>query len=92
MPLHVDIPHEPFTLVRAGTVGDTLLKPQAAYFTEHGGRRGAVLPIEGRQPLRRPPVRRAILLEFNADCPFRIVMSPEELAKAELGELGRRWA
>jgi hypothetical protein len=56
MLLHVDIPHEPFTLVRAGSAGDTLnkildsLKPQAAYSTEHDGRRGAVLLIEGRQP------------------------------------------
>ena len=40
MLLTVDIPHEPFnSLVRAGTVGDTInkilanLKPQAAHFT-----------------------------------------------------------
>jgi hypothetical protein len=29
---------------------------------------------------------------FNADCHFRVVMSPDELGKAGLGELGKRWA
>jgi hypothetical protein len=30
-------------------------------------------------------------LNFNADCRFRIVMSPEELSKAGLAELGEKW-
>jgi hypothetical protein len=30
--------------------------------------------------------------KFIADGRFRIVMSLDELAKAELGELGKRWA
>ena len=68
MLLKVDIPHEPFNTPRAGrrrpwrhdrTRSSYSLKPQAAYFTEQDGRRGAVLLIEVRQPLRRPPVRRA---------------------------------
>lgn len=99
MLLHVDIPHEPFnSLVRAGTAGDTLakildnLKPQAAYFTEQHGRRGAVLLIEVDSPSDVPRFVEPFFLKFNADCRFRIVMSPEELAKAGLGEIGKRWA
>ena len=99
MLLTVDIPHEPFnSLVRAGTVGDTInkildsLKPQAAYFTEQDGRRGAVLVIEVTSPSDIPKFAEPFFLKFNADCRFRIVMSPDELGKAGLGELGKLWA
>ena len=30
-------------------------------------------------------------LKFEADCHFRIVMSPEDLGRAGLEELGRKW-
>jgi len=30
-------------------------------------------------------------LNFNADCEFRIAMSPEDLGKAGLDELGKKW-
>jgi hypothetical protein len=99
MLLTVDIPHEPFnSLVRAGTAGDTLnkildsLKPQAVYFTEQDGRRGAVLVIELDSPSDVPRFAEPFFLKFNADCRFRIVMSPDELGKAGLSELGKRWA
>ena len=46
--IHVKIPHEPFnTLVRNGTAGDKIkqiledLRPEAVYFTEYNGQRGA---------------------------------------------------
>jgi hypothetical protein len=98
MLLHVDIPHEPFnSLVRAGTAGETLtkildsLKPQAAYFTEQDGRRGAFLVIDVASPSDVPGFAEPFFLKFNADCRFRIVMSPDDLAKAGLGELGKRW-
>jgi hypothetical protein len=99
MLLHVDIPHEPFnSLVRAGTAGDTLtrildsLKPEAAYFTEQDGRRGAFLVIDVASPSDVPRFAEPFFLKFNADCRFRIVMSPQELAKAGLEDLGKRWA
>jgi hypothetical protein len=99
MLLHVDIPHEPFnSLVRAGNAGDTLskildsLKPQAVYFSEQDGRRGAVLLIELDSPSDIPRFAEPFFLKFNADCRFRVVMSPDDLAKAGLGELGKRWA
>ena len=99
MLLHVDIPHEPFnSLVRAGTAGETLskildsLKPQAVYFSEQDGRRGAVLLIELDSPSDIPRFAEPFFLKLNADCRFRVVMSPDDLAKAGLGELGKRWA
>jgi hypothetical protein len=31
-------------------------------------------------------------LNFQANCKFRIVMSPEDRQKAGLAELGKKWA
>ena len=31
-------------------------------------------------------------LKLNANCKFRILMSPEDLQKASLGDLGKKWA
>jgi hypothetical protein len=97
--LSVDIPHEPFnSLVRAGTAGDKLtkildsLKPLAVYFTERDGHRGAELVIDVASPSDVPRFAEPFFLTFNADCRFRIAMSPDDLAKAGLAELGKRWA
>jgi hypothetical protein len=99
MLLTVTIPHEPFnTLVRekkAGTILQRILeeiKPEAAYFTEQDGSRGAVLVIEVAEPSRVPSFAEPFFLNFNADCKFRIVMSPDDLARAGLDALGEQWA
>ena len=99
MLLTVDIPNEPFNgLVRAGTAGDTInkilesLKPQAVYFTEQDGRRGAVLLIEVDSPSDIPRFAEPFFLKFNADCRFRVALSPDDLGKAGLGKLGKQWA
>jgi hypothetical protein len=98
MLLSVTIPHEPFnTLVRekkAGTILQRILaemKPEAAYFTEQDGSRGAVFVIEVSDPSRVPSFAEPFFLNFNADCRFRIVMSPEDLARAGLDALGEQW-
>jgi hypothetical protein len=51
--MNIRIPHEPFnTAVRQGTAGATLqriieeAKPEAVYFTEQNGTRGAVMVVE----------------------------------------------
>ena len=82
MLLHVDTPHEPFTLVRAGSAGDTLnkildsLKPQAAYLTGHAGRRAPCCPSKVASPSDVPRFAEPFFLKFNANWRFRIVMSP----------------
>lgn len=99
MLLTADMPHEPFnTLVRNGTAGQVLgqilesLKPQAAYFTEEHGRRCAILVVEVSGPSDVPRFAEPFFLKFNADCRFRIVMSPDDLARAGLEALGKQWA
>jgi hypothetical protein len=39
-----------------------------------------------------PSFAEPFFLNFNADCRFRIVMSPEDLGRAGLEELGKKWA
>ena len=99
MLLTVEIPHEPFnSLVRKGTAGEIInrilsdLKPEVAYFTEQDGKRGCVLVINVEEPSRVPSFAEPFFLAFNADCRFRIAMTPEDLAKAGLEQLGKKWA
>ena len=98
MMLTVKKPHEPFnTLVRNGKIGAVMgriledLKPEAAYFTEHDGTRGGVFIVDVAEPSRVPVIAEPFFLQFNADCRFRIVMSPQDLAKAGLEEIGKKW-
>jgi hypothetical protein len=82
MLMNVRIPHEPFnTLVREGSI----------YFTEQGGTRGAVAIIDVDDSSRIPSFSEPFFLHFNADCEFRIAMSPEDLGNAGLDELGKKW-
>jgi hypothetical protein len=98
MLLTARFPSEPFnTLVRKGHAGKILqsivedLKPEAVYFTEEGGQRGAILVVDLPGPSDVPRIVEPFFLSFNADCRFNVVMSPEDLAKAGLDEIGKRW-
>jgi hypothetical protein len=99
MLLSVKIPHEPFnTLVRNGSAGKKLLSivealhPEAVYFTEQAGKRGAIMIVDVADPSRVPSLAEPWFLTFNADCEFHIVMKPEDLARAGLEDLGKKWA
>ncbi|MGH6848956.1 MAG: hypothetical protein ACREDD_00650 [Methylocella sp.] len=99
MLLTVEIPHEPFnTLVRNGTAGQILqrileaIKPEAAYFTEQDGTRCGIFLINVQNASDIPSFAEPFFLNFEADCKFRTVMSPEDLQKAGLDELGKKWA
>jgi hypothetical protein len=96
--MNVKIPHEPFnTHVRKGTAGATLnkildaVKPEAVYFTEHDGHRGAVLVVEMSEASRIPALAEPWFLAFNADVQFRIAMTPEDLKKSGLDEIAKKW-
>ena len=98
MLMNVTFPHELFNLaVRDGSVGGKVgrileqLKPEAVYFTEQDGRRGAFLIVNLESPSQVPALAEPWFLAFNADVKFRIVMSPEDLKMAGLEELGKKW-
>jgi hypothetical protein len=99
MLLKVKLPLEPFnTAVKDGTAGKKMkaildaLKPEAAYFTEHDGQRGGILVINLENSSQVPKFAEPWFLTFNASCEFQIAMTPEDLGKAGLEELGRKWA
>ena len=96
--LNVHIPHEPFnTLVTEGKAGEIIqdiineLKPESIYFTEQGGTRGAVLVVNIDEPSQVPSFSEPFFLKFNADCEFRVAMTPEDVGKAGLDDLGQKW-
>ena len=98
MLMNIRIPHEPFnSLVKAGKAEQIIvrileeIKPEAIYFTEQHGMRGAIAIIDVAEPSRVPSFAEPFFLHFNADCEFRIVMTPEDLGKAGLEELGKKW-
>ena len=99
MLLDITIPHEPFnSLVRQGVAGKKLgeildaLKPEAAYFSEQGGKRGAILVVDLADPSKIPSFAEPWFLTFNASVEFRIAMTPEDLGRANLESLGKKWA
>jgi hypothetical protein len=99
MLLQVKFPHEPFNAaVKDGSVGKKMqriledIKPEAAYFTEMDGTRGAILIVDLKDPSKVPALAEPFFLQFNADCSFRIVMTPDVLAKAGLEAIGKKWA
>jgi hypothetical protein len=98
MLLNVTFPHEPFnTAVRNGTAGKTIskileaIKPEAVYFTEQDGHRGATLVLKLEKASEVPALAEPWFLHFHADCKFRIAMTPEDLQRAGLEELGKKW-
>jgi hypothetical protein len=99
MLLTVEFPHEPFnSLVRSGKTGQVLgrildaIKPEAAYFTEQDGMRAGIFVIDVKNPSDVPAFAEPFFLNFHANCKFRVVMSPEDLKKAGLEELGKKWS
>ena len=98
MLMHVHFSLEPFnTAVRDGTAGEKIqrileaIKPEAAYFSEQDGKRGATLVVNVDTPSDVPALAEPFFLTFNAAVEFRICMTPEDLATADLDKLGKQW-
>ena len=97
--LTVELPVEPFnTLVRNGKVGAILnriqeaIRPEAVYFAEVDGRRCGIYIINLQDASEIPFYAEPFFLNFQAECKFRPVMTSEDLKKAGLEDLGRKWA
>ena len=67
------------------------LQPEAAYFSERHGQRGALLVVNVESPSDVPRLAEPWFLTFEAEVEFRVCMSPEDLGRAGLDELGRHW-
>ena len=74
MLLNVKLPHQPFNAaVKNGTAGSKLsrileaIKPEAVYFTEQNGQRGAMLIVDLPDPSKIPALAEPWFLTFEAD-------------------------
>jgi hypothetical protein len=99
MLLAVEFPPEPFnSLLRKGKVGKIIeriletIKPSTAYFTERDGNRGGIFVVDVKSSSDIPFFAEPFFLNFEANCSFHILMSPEELEKAGLEDLGKKWS
>ena len=99
MLMNVTVPNEPFNAaVRNGTVGQIIgkileaIKPEAVYFTEQDGQRGAVLVVNVNRPSDIPALAEPWFLNFEADCQLRIAMTPDDVRDAGLEALGKKWS
>ena len=98
MLMNIIFPLEPFnSAVRDGTVGSKMkaileqIKPEAVYFTDLNGQRGGVLVVDVKEASDVPALAEPWFLTFEADVEFRIAMTPEDLARADLDKLGKTW-
>jgi hypothetical protein len=99
MLMNIAFPHEEFNLmVKNGTAGKKLrmiledMRPEAAYFTEQNGQRGAVVIVDIEDQSKIPAFAEPWFLNFKADVQFRIAMTPADLEKSGLDELGKKWS
>ena len=97
--LNIKFPHDEFNAAVAdGTAGEKLkrildeLKPESVYFTNHRGLRSAVLVADLADASKIPALAEPWFLLFKAHVDFKFVMTPEDLAKAGLEDLGKKWA
>jgi hypothetical protein len=87
--LKVNIPVESGNAAaKAGKLGATIqsilaeLKPEAAYFTDDGGRRAGFIVLDLQDASQIPAVAEPWFLAFNASVEIHPVMVPDDLAKA----------
>ena len=98
MLIHVKAPHKEFNdYTKDGSVGWKIkkildeIKPEAVYFTEYNGRRGLIMIADVAKPSDVPKIAEPWFLTFNADVEFHVAMTPEDLEKADLEKLGKKW-
>lgn len=98
MLLRVVMPLEPFnSMVKKGTVGKNLekimgdLKPEAAYFTLTDGQRTLLMAININKPSDYVKYAEPFFLQFDAECSYDIVLTPDELKSSGIEEMGKKY-
>ena len=96
--MHISMPPEKFNeAVRDGSVGKKMTRiledtrPEAAYFTGIDGKRGGFLIVNMANASEMPGLAEPWFLNFNATVEFWPVMIPEDLQKAGLDAIGKKW-
>jgi Protein of unknown function (DUF3303) len=96
--VHVSLPVEKFNqAVRAGTAGQKLAailddtKPEAAYFCAKDGRRGGFLIVNVSDASEMPRIAEPWFLHFDAAVEFLPAMTPQDLQRAGLDQIAKKW-
>lgn len=96
--MEVSLPLEKFNAaVLDGTAGEKMgrilaeLKPEAAYFTAVNGKRGGYLIVDLKNTSEIPKFAEPWFLYFDAKVSFTPCMTPDDLQKAGLEKLGKKW-
>ena len=96
--LKAKLPNDPFNAaVKDGTAGAKLnrilesLQPEAVYFTEWQGQRMAMLFLDVPDASKIPTISEPWFLTFHAEIELKVVMTPADLKKAGLEDLGKKW-
>jgi hypothetical protein len=85
-------------LVKDGSAGAKIsqalesIRPQAVYFGEREGLRGGTMIVDLDDPSKMPAIAEPLFLLFDARVSFHPVMTPEDLKKAGLEALGKKYA
>ena len=94
----VSLPAQKFNeLLRDGSAGKKIgniledTKPEAAYFTSKNGTRGGYVVYNIAQASDIPRYAEPWFLTFEALVEFMPAMVPEELQKAGLDEIAKKW-
>lgn len=97
--MKVKMPHKPFNAaIKDGSVEVKLnkileaIKPEAVYFTEQNGLRGALIIVDISDASKIPALAEPWFLTFEADVEVHIAMTPADLQNAGLKELGKKWS
>ena len=96
--MHVSMPVEKFNEAqRDGSAAKKLgriledTKPEAAYFTAKDGRRGGYIIVNIANASDIPRLAEPWFLNFNATVEIMPAMIPEDLQKAGLDEIAKKW-
>jgi hypothetical protein len=98
MLMHIKLPHDEFNEAmeegEAGRMIDKIVEdagPEAIYFTEYEGQRGAIMIVDLDSASDVPRYAEPWLLGFNADVEFHVCMTPDDLKSARLDKLAKKW-
>jgi hypothetical protein len=96
--MHISLPVEKFNqAVRDGTAGQKLgrilddARPEAAYFCAKDGKRGGFLIVNMSDTSEIPRFAEPWFLHFDATVEFLPTMTPQDLQRAGLDQLAKKW-
>ena len=68
------------------------IKPEVAYFVERDGVRTGTFIVEMKEASELPKFAEPFFLMFNAEVRCHPAMSPEDLMKADLAAIAKKWS